>query len=900
MTKSPPIHLGRLVTWNKVLQVLGASPPTSVLPYFGLCPVCSGNSLYIFHDTVNSTEWHYCELCKQSGDMIQLAQRAWNLDLPATVNKLWNELPELKIYQIQESTVRKYEQNIVNVQVRAKEFWKMASARLINGVGLRQLRLAMDITSSMSEEDWAKTGGQFIGSAERKEVDEFIDYSDHSIFQHHGSESKNWRTMVVIPFYDAPEHMSAILVCREEDNKAIPFKYHSILHQNFAPKNQVNCGIAMLPALFNSKEERGFVFLDPLLAARTHIKHYSVSPTTLPLVAVWPTAPVVPLIKEISPSRELIFFDHKLTPDLIRHAAAVNGKVVHDTTVQGIYRYSRRTTMFNWLQKLRKESRSWDVVLEEHLAELAAVDVEQWFLMLRWSTQQIKEFVESCTPKVRQKLGDIFASRFQQKEVQLDNFRIFETNAGWVKQGTGELISDTPFRIDRIINYRVSEQLLYEGQIIHRGQAIPFLADKAEFEKAPFEWIDNYLIKKGIGSVDFSQTWQRHAVTLAKRFSPPQTIQGIDNYGWNNDDASFYFPTYAIKVGGYLVRHQLPHPNSRLTPALELAEPVQMTPDEITYIGLPGTERKTLWAMFACVMHNLLAPVYSYSTSGILLVDNLGMVTPELASAMGCPRANNFLQGGTIYASKLSEDEAKTVWPLFFDGKPRKGPGALAWLDSPLHNCFVGVDWYTTRTLAVKGGWLRIPSKISNRPNPELVRIAKKLVPAYVKHLAEHRWRRQSSDFTHPVDQVAYDICQWFAALGGDVDTAREGCDIVDHDYTGSNADAFFQLLLRLYEQNVIIINESGKIPRGKIGIYNMGGKVYIPKAGINQALARQTVYVPVLDVGAVSLALTETEELIDETSLAGVPCWVITKQTWDVRMKSLQMRRRHEKKELA
>lgn len=832
--------------------------------------------------------------------MIQLAQHAWQLDLPATVNKLWNELPELKIYQIQESTVQKYEQNIVNMQVRAKEFWKMASARLINGVGLRQLRLAMDIVGNTSEDDWAKTGGQFIGSAERKEVDEFIDYSDHSIFRYHGNESKNWRTMVIVPFYDAPEHFSAILVCREEENRAIPFKYHSILHQHFSPKNQVNCGIAMLPALFNSKEERGFVFLDPLLAARTHIKHYSVSTTTLPVVAVWPSAPVAPLLKEMSPSRELIFFDHKLTPDLIRHAQAVNGRVVHDTTVAGLYRYARRVTMVNWLQKLRRESRPWDVVLEEHLANLSAVEVEQWFLTLRWSTQLIKEFVESCTPKVRQKLGDIFASRFQQKEVQLDNFRIFETNAGWVKQGTGELISDTPFKIDRIINYRVSEQLLYEGQIIHRGQAIPFLADKTEFEKAPFEWIDTYLIKMGVGSVDFSQTWQKHAITLAKRFSPPQTIQGIDNYGWNNDDASFYFPTYAIKAGGDLVRHQLPYPHTRLTPALELTEPVELTPDEIKYIGTPGPETKVLWSMFSCVMHNLLAPVYSYPTSGILLVDNLIQATPELAAALGCPRGNNFVQGGTISDSKLSEDESKTVWPLFFDGKPRKGPGTLAWLDSQMHNCFVGVDWYTTRTLAVKANWLRIPNKIANKPKPELVRIAKKLVPAYVKYLAERRWRRQSNDFTHPADQVQYDLCVWFKALGGDVDTAREGCDIVEHDYPGSRADAFFELLLRLYEQNAILINETGKIPRGKIGIYNMGGKVYIPKSGINQALARQTVYVPILDIGAVSLALTESSELIDETSLVGVPCWVIAKQTWDVRMKSLQMLRRNEKKELA
>lgn len=833
--------------------------------------------------------------------MIQLAQRVWQLDLPATVHKLWNELPELKIYQIQDSTVQKYEQNVVNVQVRAKEFWKMASARLINGVGLRQLRLAMSIANNMSEEEWARTGGQFLGSAERKEVDEFIDYSDHSIFQHHGQESKNWRTMVILPFWDAPEHFSAILVCREEENKAIPFRYYSIMHPHFFPRNQVNCGIAMLPALFNSKEERGFVFLDPLLAARTHIKHYDISPTTLPVVALWPTAPVTPFLKEMSPSRELIFFDHKLTPDLIRHAQAAGGRVVTDTTVEGIIKYSRRTTMTNWLQKLRRESKPWDVVLEEHLAELPAVDVEQWFLMLRWPSEQIHNYIDSCTPKIRQKLSEIFAARFQQKEIQLDNFRIFETPRGWVKQGTGELISDTPFKIDRIINYRVSEQLFYEGHIIHKGQTIPFLANKAEFEKAPFEWIDNYLIKLGIGSVDFSQTWQKHAVTLAKRFSPPQTIQGIDNYGWNNDDASFYFLSYAIKAGGDLVLHQLPHPNTRLTPALELSEPVELTLDEISYIGQPGPETKVLWAMFGCVMHNLLAPVYGYTTSGILLVDNLGIVTPELASALGCPRSNYFTQGGTVHDSTLADAESNTVWPLFFDGKPRKTPGIHAWLDSPLHNCFVGVDWYTSRTLAVKGGWLKIPNKLTNKPKAETIRIAKKLVPAYVKYLAEHRWRRQSNDFKHPADQVTYDICIWFKSLAGDVDTAREGCDIIEHDYQGSHADAFFQLLLRLYEQNAIIIHErANEPPRGKIAIRSFNGKIWIPKSGINQALARQTVHVPILDIGAVTQALAENGELVDESSFAGTPCWVLDRKVWDIKMKSLQMVRRNEKKELA
>ena len=834
--------------------------------------------------------------------MIQLAQRAWKLDLPATISKLWNELPELKIYQIQDTTVQKYEENIVSLQIRAKEFWDMASSRLINGVGLRQLRLSMDIASDISEETWAKTGGQFIGSAERKEVDAFLNRT-HSIFRQPGSASKNWQTMVILPFWDTPDHFSAVLICYEEDNKAVPYRYHSILPSFFMPKNQVNCGVAMLPALFKSKAERGYVFLDPLLAIRTHIKSYQVSPTTLPLVAVWPTAPVTPYLREMSPSRELIFFDYKLTPDLIRHAQAANGRIVTDNTVGGIIKYARQHTVQSWLQKLKHESKPWDVALEEHLAELPPVDVEQWLLMLRWTTDEIRHYIGTCTPKVRQKLGDILAARLQQKEVHLDNYRVFETDRGWIKQGNGELISDTPFRIDRIINYRVSEELLYEGHAIYRGQAIPFMANKVQFEKAPFQWIDNYLIKKGIGSVDFNKNWERHAVTLSKRFNPPQTIQGIDNYGWNNDDASFYFPTYAIKVGGELLRHNLPHPNARLTPALELDEPVDLTPDEIKYIGQPGTETEILWSMFSCVMHNLLAPVYSHGVSGILLVDNLGFVIDELAAALGCPRSDMFVKKagtGLITSNTLSEEESKTVWPLFFDGRPGKAPGTLAWLDRPLHNCFVSVDWLTSRTLAIKSSWLRIPNKILNKPKPETIRIARKLVPAYIKYLSGRRWRRQDSDFKHSADQVSYDICSWFESLGGDVDTAREGCDIIAHSYPGSNADAFFELMLRLYEQDAIIVNKGGKLPREKVCIYDMGGKIYIPKSGVNHALTRRTVYMPVLDIGAVSLALAESGELVDEVNLAGVPCWVIAKQTWDMRLKSLQLLRRNAKQELA
>lgn len=744
------------------MEVLGCPPATTALPYFGNCPACHQDSLHIFHDTVNSTEWHYCSTCKQSGDMIELAQRVWRLDIPTTIHKLRNEFPELKSYHIHDLVIKKYEANVVNSQVRAKEFWSMASSRLISTIGLRQLRLVMEITPNLSEEEWTKTGGQFIGSADRKEIDDFVDWST-SFFSSKEIDTRHWKTMLVIPFWDAPEHISAFLFCHEESNQAVvPFKYYSVTPKSINSRHTTNAGIAMLPALFQSKSDRGFIFLDPVLAARMHVKHYAVNTSTLPLAAVLATSPTAPVVKEMSPSRELIYFDHKITPHLIRHAQAVNGKVVCDSTVQGIYKYSRKTTVAHWLEKLYNEAISWDVALETCLSEMPASEVEQWFITLGWPEAQLREFVAACTPSVKEKLSKILDSRFSFRTTDIDTTTIIASDSQWVKSG-GEVITNAPFYIDRIIHYRAPQRILYQGHITYKSEDIPFLADRDDFEDKPFKWIDEYLIKQGRGCVDYSVTWQRHGMTLSKRFSTPTVIDGIDSYGWNSDDASFYFPDYLVKTGGEVIRHQLPCPSPSLPSATELSTPVELTVDEIVYLEQDIPEVNLLWSMFCCTVHNLLSKLYSTPTYSVFISNAFLTCVPspvDIAKALGCWHSETI----------EPELEAQAVWPLFYEGQFH--PKAY----KKLRNCFVRCAY---SSIPVCDNRISLTNSMQTNPKAETLRIARKMVPLYIKQLAEHRWRRLNhsalpidSLFT-PIASTTQDVISWFERMGGNGIAAR-------------------------------------------------------------------------------------------------------------------------------
>jgi hypothetical protein len=837
--------------------------------------------------------------------MIQLASRVWNLDIHATIALLVDKLPELTLYRIDKEAIDKYERYYIEEQQNAKDFWKLASDRIINGIGLRQLQLDMGIASDLTENEWQKRGGQFIGSADRHEIDQLLvrHSAKSSIFYRQDKISiRNWRTMVVIPFWDMPKHLAGFMIYREEQGKAVPFKYYTVQPQ-FRGIKPIIPGVAMLDALYTSDgpgTDTAAVFLDPLLAARTHIKQLANSNEILPLVAVWPENPVCAILREHLPGRDLVFFDHTLNANLFRHASAVNGRVIQRSVKESVAAYSRRVPVRVWFDRLIKTARPWDQVLEEHLYTLTSTQIEALLSQLQWPLHQLREFITGCPSDLRSRLEKLLARQYRGRCVEVSGHIIVETEKGWHCAKSNEVITDAPFRIEHVVYNKYTGNIHYQGYVTYEGECIPFVAPADDFDRAPMTWLDRYLISLGKGPTYFvNYYWQKLATAIAKRFHRPTTIQGFKNYGWDEANARFVLPKYWIEQGGEVVEHKLPVPDTKVLPAQNLSKPVELALDEIELLQTGTDDVMRLWQLSAVVLHNILAPIYNYQPKGTLIVGSVPS-TVELANSLGCPE---WRPGKYLYeVEPFRAIEQQASWPVVIYGNVPRNVYVYKYLEQQPHNIIIEANWYLSRLLAIRGGWFRLDSEYQFPTSRDVTCLASKIIPSFLKHLMANKLKRTGVHQT-TLQRVVADLANWFRISGGDEKCVFEACQGIYEDFDKSAADAFFELLGQLYDNGLVTLYQGKTKPSimpaqpMMVELEDYGGSIWIPKAGINEALGKRVAYLSVLDVGAVSQALTESEELLEECSLQDVPGWLIKKSTWQLRTKANQMVRRNKKR---
>ncbi len=85
---TPPKSLNARVSWMWLLDVLEVSVPRPVLPALVRCPLCQHGQMTIMQDYLAGGQWFYCRNCGKSGDLIEIAAKAWGLSVTATIIKL--------------------------------------------------------------------------------------------------------------------------------------------------------------------------------------------------------------------------------------------------------------------------------------------------------------------------------------------------------------------------------------------------------------------------------------------------------------------------------------------------------------------------------------------------------------------------------------------------------------------------------------------------------------------------------------------------------------------------------------------------------------------------------------------------------------------------------------------
>ena len=125
---TPPKSLNARVPWLSLLSQLEVVVPSPVLPaVFLRCPLCGHSRLTIMEDYLAEGETFHCRNCNESGDMIELAAKAWGLSIKATIIKLTRRGFDLPI---DDATIHGYLAEHVEYRKRLSRLWQESQSYL--------------------------------------------------------------------------------------------------------------------------------------------------------------------------------------------------------------------------------------------------------------------------------------------------------------------------------------------------------------------------------------------------------------------------------------------------------------------------------------------------------------------------------------------------------------------------------------------------------------------------------------------------------------------------------------------------------------------------------------------------------------------------------------------------
>lgn len=178
------------------------------------------------------------------------------------------------------------------------------------------------------------------------------------------------------------------------------------------------------------------------------------------------------------------------------------------------------------------------------------------------------------------------------------------------------------------------------------------------------------------------------------------------------------------------------------------------------------------WATTAAVLANVLAPACHRPVTGIGLqgvgAQYVGM---EVAAALGCVVQQVW---DVKTARQALLEEHAHDWPsiLRVNTTLRKEPRRLLMAGDPPENrnCVMELGWWMARAKALGGDWNIIRGEQSVTADDDLLRFARRLVPAYLLDIS--RRRLYLDHWSNPLDcyvaEVLRDLARFVESHGGD------------------------------------------------------------------------------------------------------------------------------------
>jgi hypothetical protein len=882
-----PASLSRRLAWTRVLGELGAPVEATFLPQIAVCTICCKKTLHVFTDDLLGGQWAHCTGCGFAGDMIELAAAAWNLDVPAAIGKLQN----LSLAgPFAGEQVQGYLDHHLGFRRRVSEFWEAARRELSQGGSpcSRMLLRKFGIVGDVGLSTWAAGGGQFVGAASHKQIEDLF-RPGSQLFQ-----DKSWEEVLVTPFYDFPGRICGFLLFGDEGKKPEGDWAYMPLHlsSGSAPGQ---AGLGTYSTLFAGPHpqfgDTTFVLDNPFVALRLQLRHLRSSFTALPIViAHYDHVAETRDVWRQAPARDWIFWGTH--PAILRQAKAARGRVsTYQLTPAMREQGLRGHEPQQWLQLVRKEARSWQSVLRAELDRATATGAEELLVAMEMSPDECRGFIAESPDQLRAKLERVNPDRLSHRRVHFGQRTVVESDTGWHLLGTDEQICNATLRIEEVLHCG-ADRIYYRGFARMNGEDHPFTVDGAAVKRQGLlRVVHDALLRSGAGVLNYEPRWNKQSAYIAMQLHPPDLVTGANRIGWRPEGLSFVFPKFSIRLGGEIATDRLPICMQGPAPAEHLRPPEGLAKREVDLLCHDLPEIRLTWALMAAVVHNLLSAVMSHPPIGVLLVGELAQhVGRQIAGGLGCaeaPRKSRTRRQSVL--EMLQEMCGRHDWPVLLQPAGRRQAAITAdWLLEPaLNNAIVPTGQVAAWSLAAHrdfhiirdGGPVRVP-QIGQRTHA-------KLVPGYLQDLAKRKLdvtRRTNSR----LQDVLYDIGDWFErACGGDRQSVLDAGAVVEAAGQIPVWRRFVDIVSLLIDEG-----EMAEVPQQAAHDNPHAGLIFAPAEGsgpetiwisqqaVNEQLVRR--HALPLDQHTVFASIQDVSAFVKYENVAGKPGWAMDQAWWD------------------
>jgi len=710
----------------------------------------------VYDDPVHGGGWFRCGPCGFAGDGVDLAAFAWESSVPCAVLRLASEAGCFDAASSSDERIARHVRDHVRRRAEVEALWADARGDTDHSTAdLARARARFGLGDSVNgSEEWADRGGHFVGASSRALVDAVFhrEYRESLAEQVDRAKGKGglggdrtfrgegWDRLLAIAFHDLPGRISGFLLVGRGAHPSKDWVFRPTMAASASKQGRlarvrgVEAGLAMYEAIRpGGHPEFGdavFGLDDVELAVRLQMDHLRRDAAPLPVCASWGrVGSAVRTLESWSPfqGRPVVLWSAKPTASTYRQARLAGARVAPPDAVTPAVKLSGRGGA-SALRRMQEKAVPWEAAAERHAAGLDRGDCEELLLRLRLDKAGMAAFLAGCAPDNRSRFAEILGPRSGLDCVQVGSGYILRTPAGWVRQKTGELITDAPPRVDRVVHLPGAGRSFYQGVIPWKGEEIPFVAPKADFERGPLSWAYDHLVENGHGAPRVQRRWDQHAMAILTHLHAPAYESLTGRVGWDRDARAFDFPGFSIGRDS-LAPEFLPGAG---VPGRNLRPPSPLTAAEVAALSRRDDATVAFWAAAATILASAIAPAVGAPSPSVVLVGDGAQHAGMLAAlALGCTVVEPGVAGPA--SAWVAAEEAR--WPVAYG--PRIAPrDHLVGLPRPAVACASAFD---AAILAVAGWQVVRGDGPAGRVAASLCG-GDRIVPCYLAHLAARKY----------------------------------------------------------------------------------------------------------------------------------------------------------------